>query len=313
MSSEATLSEEELQAAATTVVAHAKLLNTKTSLVGAALDLIDAYEAGDYGPLFSGGSFARAAAADGHGVDRAMLAVQQAVLDDVYSAPGVLTPGSRSVFEGRSWLTSAYYPGAAAPPSDVTTVHSVQIKAVQHAPWGVPVAFAKDASRRPTGLYLSPGGVAEITVPAGMVGAGFEVLVGGQTVDNSNKRDHRRMDRVTVTYAIANATTLVANPLGGSLYIRVPYLADLGLVTLQVTGGVVQAPLFQATSFHQTTNEEWAARRSAPARSKCSAPACVPPQSAPSGFGQLNTPMRRLTTASGVRANCLQSCRFHHL
>ena len=234
------------------------------------------FEAGDYGPLFSGGSFARATAADGHGVDRAMLAVQQTVLDYVYNAPGVLTPGSRTVFEGRGWLTSAHYPGAcAAPPSDATTVHSVQIKASQRASWGVPVAFAKDASRRPTGLYLSPGGVAEITVPAGMVGAGFEVLVGGQTVDNSNKGDHRRMDRVTVTYAIADATTLVANPLGGSLYIRVPHLADLGLVTLQVTGGVVQSPLFQATSFHQTTSEEWAARRGAPARSKCIVPQLV--------------------------------------
>ena len=43
MSSEATLSEAELLAAAVTVAAHAELLKTKTSLVGAALDLIDAY------------------------------------------------------------------------------------------------------------------------------------------------------------------------------------------------------------------------------------------------------------------------------
>ena len=41
MSSEATLSEAELVAAAATVAAHAALLKTKTSLVGAALDLVD--------------------------------------------------------------------------------------------------------------------------------------------------------------------------------------------------------------------------------------------------------------------------------
>ena len=76
----------------------------------------------------------------------------------------------------------------------------------------------------------------------------FKILVGGTTNDNSHKDDHKRMDRVTLTYPITSTTTLIANPLGGALYILVPYRAGLGCVDVTVTGGVVEAPLFQRTS-----------------------------------------------------------------
>ena len=63
-----------------------------------------------------------------------------------------------------------------------------------------------------------------------MVNANFKILVGGMTNDNSHKDDHKRMDRVTLTYPITSTTTLIANPLGGALYILVPYRAALGCV-----------------------------------------------------------------------------------
>ena len=42
------------------------------------------------------------------------------------------------------------------------------------------------------------------------------------------------MDRVTVTYRIRSLTTLITNPLGGGVYILVPYLADAGIVTITI-------------------------------------------------------------------------------
>jgi hypothetical protein len=110
-----------------------------------------------------------------------------------------------------------------------------------------------------------------VTVPQEMVGAGFMVLVGEHTIDNGGElgngartTQHRRLDRVAVAYAISESSTLVANPLGGGVYILIPYGAALGVVTVQVGGGVVHAPLFQSSTASQTTSTQWSERRAAP-------------------------------------------------
>jgi len=97
-----------------------------------------------------------------------------------------------------------------------------------------------------------------------MVGKDFNVLIGGQTPDNSIKGEHRRMDRATVKVPITASTTHVTSPLGGSLYVLVPYLADLGTQTVQVTGDVVPSPLFQMTCVRQMNNADWKAVRAPP-------------------------------------------------
>ena len=45
--------------------------------------------------------------------------------------------------------------------------------------------------------------------------------------------------------------------------LQVPYLAELGLLSVNITGGVVQAPFFRSTHFDQTTHAEWLERRTA--------------------------------------------------
>ena len=155
-----------------------------------------------------------------------MLQVQQAIIDDVYQA-GILAECSRDVFAGRGWLTASYYPGAAAPPADDAAVHSVVIKAKLPAVWGKPVGFATDHAQKPTGLYLSPGAIGVVTVPAALVGKGYQVLVGAQVSDNKWKSTVKRMDRVTVRYEIRDATTLIANPLGGGVYIMIPCVISI--------------------------------------------------------------------------------------
>ena len=109
-------------------------------------------------------------------------------------------------------------------------------------------------------------------VPQEMVSAGYMVLVGEHTIDNSGeagngarKTQSRRLDRVAVVYTISERSTLVANPLGGGLYILIPYGAALGVVTVQVSGGVVHAPLFRNGGASQTTSTEWSERRVAAA------------------------------------------------
>jgi len=259
-----TLSADELSAAAATVVEHALVLRRQGELIEQALDLVDAYEAGAYGPMFTeGGEFQRSGTGDGRDTDRAMLLVQQVLLDYVYNG-GIVHDCSRELFDGRGWQTADYYPGAAAPPADPSVVHAVTVDAFAREAWGVPVAFAGDHAVKPTGLYLSPGQLAEVTAPAAMVGAGYKVLVGGNTVDNHNKNTHKRMDRVTATFDMDEATTLVANPLGGGVYILVPPGASLGPVELQLTGGVVAAPLFQRTNFRTMSNSDWLDVREAP-------------------------------------------------
>ena len=110
--------------------------------------------------------------------------------------------------------------------------------------WGAKVCFADEPLIRATGIYLTPGSIATVTVPQEMVRSGFHIQVGASEANNAEKNHHRRMDRVTSTYDINDLVTHVASPLGGGIYIKVPYRADLGVVTLEISGGVVQAPIF---------------------------------------------------------------------
>ncbi|MCH7534448.1 MAG: hypothetical protein IH948_01635 [Bacteroidetes bacterium] len=65
-----------------------------------------------------------------------------------------------------------------------------------------------------------------------------------------------RMDRISLLYPI-NATEIkVSNPLGGGIYIEVPYLSDDGIVDIQIQNAV-PSPYYSAKSFHSTSLEEW--------------------------------------------------------
>ena len=84
---------------------------------------------------------------------------------------------------------------------------------------------------------------------------GFQVLIGAHTSDHSKKKKCRRLDRVTTTVDIVRKTTHFISPLGGGVYIIVPYLSKLGLLTVTFSGGVVKAPRFLGG---ETSQQEWA-------------------------------------------------------
>lgn len=253
-----------LQAEVDRFVRNSPLLDRDAATLRRTLDLVATYETA-VGPLFTTPTTrngvartAAAAASDGLDLARAMIAVQQLILEQVYTAPNVA--GCRTVLQGRKFATADYFPGAAPLPQDPTKQYTAVINGTLPAFWGRQVAYSSESARRPTGLYVSPGSVAKIVVPAAMVGKGFEVLVGAHTADHSNKDTLRRLDRVTRTYPILARTIYVANPLGGGLYINVPYRANLGPQTIQAEN-VIEAPFYSLKSSDQTSPQEWMRRR----------------------------------------------------
>jgi hypothetical protein len=223
--------------------------------IAACFDLVDAYDSA-YGALFvldsSVRSFTRADASDDD-IYWAVFHVMQYTMDYAYGE------GNLEVYEalldGYKFGSSAFFPGAVAPPADPTAEYEVQISGTYADAWGHPAGDG-DYARKPTGAYLAPGSIATVTVPSSLVGKGYLVRVGGHTWDLKNKPTVKRLDRVSKTYAINSTEVQVANPLGGGIYIEVPYLADAGVVTIKVKNAV-RSPYFSAKSFHQTTLEEW--------------------------------------------------------
>jgi chitodextrinase len=65
-----------------------------------------------------------------------------------------------------------------------------------------------------------------------------------------------RPDRVSILYPVNTSEIKVANPLGGGIYIEVPYESDEGIVDIQIQNAV-PSPIYSALSYHQTSLEEW--------------------------------------------------------
>ena len=93
-------------------------------------------------------------------------------------------------------------------------------------------------------------------MPASLVGKGLKIRVGAHSWDHSNRPTLKRLDRCTLLYDIDAATTEIASPLGGGIYIEVPKGKTLGVQNVTITGAA-RSPFYSAKSFHQTTLREW--------------------------------------------------------
>jgi hypothetical protein len=213
-----TLSDDQLQVRANLFENDSELLGTDFTAMNAALELIDAYE-DTHGALFinskTSGGFSREGN-DDLTLERTILLVQQAFFDEVFQRQ--LVDGEESVIENcqyylndRAWKTSSFFPGHVDQPNNITVVHSVSINGTVPTYWGKKdnCGFAAEPALRPTGLYLSPGGIAKITVPSALVNKGFEIRVGASKVDHSRKDIQKRMDRVSATFEIESTTVYV--------------------------------------------------------------------------------------------------------
>jgi hypothetical protein len=284
------LNQTEILLAADDFIATAHQLSATYELIVSALELVEAYEGiGGYGlpvsygpPVLDGREFSRTrGTVDGRELDRTMMIVQQHILDQLFHANlwgvnGVPKVGSsdmidwpykpivkecRDLFRGRKWWAARYIPGIVDPPSDPSVTHTELVKASYPIHWGRPIAFTtlKRAAYPIGGLYLAPGGVAEVTVPQELVNHGnYSIQVGSMMVTCEHQsRGWARQGRMTTNFPVDDTTVYIANPFGGELYLRSPYGSDIGPVNVQVTGDVVVGASFFYSSLRNTTEEEW--------------------------------------------------------
>ncbi|MDE2823119.1 MAG: M60 family metallopeptidase [Chloroflexota bacterium] len=95
-----------------------------------------------------------------------------------------------------------------------------------------------------TGLYAAPGELVTITVsPRVARVGGFRVRIGAHSDRIRRLSEWKRMPEISRDFPISATTTLIANAFGGLIYIDVPADADIGGVTVEITGAVA-APLF---------------------------------------------------------------------
>lgn len=180
-----------------------------------------------------------------------MISVLQNIVDHVYTAKNIAE--HTDLLNGFKFKCADHFPGKADPPESPTTTHTVKLSA------SFPKSFGRldeGFARKPTGTYLAPGSIATVTVPKSIVGKGYQVRVGSHSWDFSRKPRIQRLDRISVAYEIDSTELKVANPLGGGIYIEVPYLADSGVVEVKVQNAI-RSPYFSVKSFHKTSLAEW--------------------------------------------------------
>lgn len=187
-------------------------------------------------------------------LERAMIALQQGIFDEVFTS-GVYGNYPQHL-NGWKYGACTTFPGFVAPPADSTIAVSVPIRANFEDPDGMNPYYdingdGTDHALRPTGLYLSPGSVATVTVPNSLVGQDYWIRVGSHDWDLTNRPMFLRFDRISKKFLINSTTIEVFNPFGGAISILVPYGADDDIVQVTVNNGV-EAPFFSLKSFYET-------------------------------------------------------------
>lgn len=259
------------------IATHKQTIDNNSSIFGdtaatiqASFDLISTYDS-EIGAMWTVGSptentFYREDMTD-ENLHWAMFHVMQNILDNTYTPANIQTYGGNGgLLNGYKFGTAEYFPGHVEPPSNPNESYTVSIDGSFLNTWGRDTMHwqpgmsdpprQESAARKATGTYLTPGSVATITVPASLVGQGYVVRVGGNSWDLSNKNPIDRLDRVSLEFPIDSTSIEVASPLGGNIYIEVPFEADAGVVDVDIKN-VVRSPFFSAQDHHMTTLNEW--------------------------------------------------------
>ena len=232
-----------------------------------AFAVVTAYEAKEKGAFFinakTKAGFPNFNNADGFELDRAVLAIQQSIFDYAYTPVALAT--YKETLQGRKFNSSDWYPGPVKMPAVQSTVYTAKINATMAKDLDLRTAFSQTFPsqnpspafvRRPTGYYLAAGDIATVTVPASMVSKGFVIRVGANVSDKYIKSTITRPFRISNQFPIVSATTEIANPNGGGIYIDVPYLANAGDVSIKIQNAV-PAPFFSTTALNNVTLQQW--------------------------------------------------------
>ena len=174
--------------------------------------------------------------------------------------------------EKAKWNTATHIKGQSTNVTDTAKTMSIVLKIRNRKVDGILGDYAVAPQARCTGMWVNHGVVSEVTVPESLINTGIQLCVGAHRNDPSlvegghGGGKHGRMDRIATHFLIDRSTVRVYNPLGGNLYVLLPYGIDIGMITLTATN-VVPARLFRIindniTGYHDTTTKsQWDAAK----------------------------------------------------
>ena len=234
---------------------NSQFIDDSSSVIQASFDLVSTYDTTPgFGPLWiNQPNFNRDSVVESD-IHYVIYCVMQHIMDITYTNANVLT--YQDIIDGFKFKCSSQFPGAVDPPADPEAVYIVSIDGSQPDTFGRSTMYTERPARKPTGAYAAPGSIVTVTVPSALVNSGYSIRIGAQSPDHSNKPRMERLDRSSLLYPIESTEVKIASPLGGSIYVEVPFLANAGVVVIQIKNAV-RAPYFSAKSFHSTTLEEW--------------------------------------------------------
>lgn len=234
-----------------------ELIGKNERIISLAFDLVKLYEENE-GPLFLNSRTESGISPNdqtGIELDWAIFHIQQGIIDHIYTPENI--KHYSNILNGIKFHTAEYFPGDVDPPSDHTSSFKVDVDfSMPEVWWGEPVAYSEDFARRPTGSYLAPGSIATVAVPSSIVDKGFVIRVGAHSWDHVDRPMYKRLNRVSLVYPITNTKTRIANPLGGGIYIEVPYNSEYGVLPVEISNAV-RTPFFSARSFNKTSLADW--------------------------------------------------------
>jgi hypothetical protein len=183
-------------------------------------------------------------------------------------ASSLRTKKLQDVAETAKWGTATYIKGQTANVTAPAEELSIKLKIRNRPVKGIKGDFFSVSQIRCTGMWVNNGVVAEVTVPEIIVNKGIQICIGANMNDPSlletghGGGKHGRMDRCSTFFLIDRSTVRVYNPLGGNIYVLVPYGVDIGMITLTAKN-VVRSRMFRMinddiTGFQHTTSDaEW--------------------------------------------------------
>lgn len=148
---------------------------------------------------------------------------------------------------------SSDYPGEV--PEDAERVtHTIEIDGIYKG-WleGRNAGGWAAKEMRPIGIYAPPGEVIAVTLPARLVGEGFEVVVGSYGGNLKNRDQWHRYPDWQVSRPVQDRVTRISSGLGGLVTIRVPRGAEYEKIEVTLEGGV-RAPLYE---YGKTSLDDW--------------------------------------------------------
>ncbi|WP_372847206.1 M60 family peptidase N-terminal accessory domain-containing protein, partial [Pontiella sp.] len=252
-----TLGGSEISTRKATIVSGSTLFSYSTNAISAAFELVNAYD-NEVGALWADGSpiqsFDRNTVTDEE-IGWVVYTVMQTLMDETYTADNVAA--NAALLAGKRFGSSAHFPGAVAAPALATNSAILNASYPDTAGW--PRSGDTSAARKPTGNYVAPGTIVTLKVPPAIVDKGYQIRVGAHSWDlETRKTTVKRLDRSSIVYDIDRTEIQVGSPLGGGIYLEVPYLADAGVVEIELTGAV-RSPYYSSNTVtgHITSLSEW--------------------------------------------------------